>query len=513
MSFDEKKYENYKPDILYKIPISETWWGQQWCQNLSKYTSDENRLSRGRTYTRQGRIESITIKPNYICSIVKGRFPEPYKIEINITPLSKDKYSKVVDKLKNSIEDINLLISAEFPESSKELLSDKENGIFPTLNEMKMNCSCPDDARICKHISATLYEFARLLDYDPLVFFYLRGIDVNEFLNQIIKKQTEKIMNNENNSTRTIKKEKLNDLFGIFDEYSVLNQDTSEINNCDNHLKKEKLKNNFSNNEMTATVDYTNNKDNDSMKELTNMLDDKFEHAKDLITKLKTIYKDNERYVSGLIKQWVEGLIKRYESAFNNFQSDYKTANIYKLRKYNTDSDYYINRIKEDIKSLEDEILECKQELEKKQVQKSKKDVITSTFSFDDAVITNAIDEKLSNLDKKILLEARKKIIEDGSDTEIIDKAIKKRKIKEMKDKKMQNQIEEQERKEAKQIRKGIFWGLLSGCFGKANSKSKSKNNDLMTWEQEEVNKGNYDASQFEEENLEEDDYYSDDLD
>ncbi|MCD8572647.1 MAG: hypothetical protein LRY48_04985 [Bacteroides graminisolvens] len=49
--------------------------------------------------------------------------------------------------------------------------------------------------------------------------------------------------------------------------------------------------------------------------------------------------------------------------------------------------------------------------------------------------------------------------------------------------------------------------------FNKIMAKDKEKTGELMPWEQDEVDKGDYESHNFEEEDLEEDDYYSEDED
>ena len=45
-----------------------------------------------------------------------------------------------------------------------ESLCRQKTGLFPTPAEMKFNCSCPDSARMCKHIAAVLYGIGASLD-------------------------------------------------------------------------------------------------------------------------------------------------------------------------------------------------------------------------------------------------------------------------------------------------------------------------------------------------------------
>lgn len=129
----------------------------------------------------------------------------------------------------------------------------------------------------------------------------------------------------------------------------------------------------------------------------------------------------------------------------------------------------------------------------------------TTTYTFDDSFVFDAIDEKLAQMPIEVLRKAKEENIKNGESTEIIDKAINERTKRDEKVKKEQEEIK-------RATRRGIMGGILSGLF--SSNKSKSKTEDipyLMSWEQDEVNKGNYTPDQFEEEEMDEDDYYSND--
>ena len=123
---------------------------------------------------------------------------------------------------------------------------------------------------------------------------------------------------------------------------------------------------------------------------------------------------------------------------------------------------------------------------------KNDKDVVTKTYVIDDSSIYAKIDEKLANMDTGILNKAKQ---EDGNN-KIIDKAIKERKRR------------EKGNKSNGRIGLLVFLSELSN-----NSKVKPKEVYLMSNEREEVNKGSYEEHNFEEEELEDDDYYNEDLD
>src|SRR5262249_46975131 len=56
------------------------------------------------------------------------------------------------------------------------------DGLFPSPSEIKVSCSCPDRADMCKHVAAALYGIGARLDEKPQLLFVLRGVDENELI-------------------------------------------------------------------------------------------------------------------------------------------------------------------------------------------------------------------------------------------------------------------------------------------------------------------------------------------
>ena len=55
-------------------------------------------------------------------------------------------------------------------------------GLFPAPKEIKLSCSCPHWADMCKHVAAVLYGVGARLDEQPQLLFVLRDVDENELL-------------------------------------------------------------------------------------------------------------------------------------------------------------------------------------------------------------------------------------------------------------------------------------------------------------------------------------------
>src|SRR5665213_3585096 len=52
----------------------------------------------------------------------------------------------------------------------------------PAPSEIRLSCSCPDWADMCKHVAAALYGVGARLDEKPELLFVLRGVDEKELL-------------------------------------------------------------------------------------------------------------------------------------------------------------------------------------------------------------------------------------------------------------------------------------------------------------------------------------------
>ena len=57
-----------------------------------------------------------------------------------------------------------------------------DDGLFPSPDEIKLGCSCPDWADMCKHVSAALYGVGARLDAKPELLFELRGVDRSQLI-------------------------------------------------------------------------------------------------------------------------------------------------------------------------------------------------------------------------------------------------------------------------------------------------------------------------------------------
>ena len=208
-----KKNPDIQP-VAVSGKLAKTWWGQAWNENLEGYADYSNRIGRGRSYVRSGAVLDLSIKPGEVNALVQGTAARPYKIAINIDPLPKAKWDRIVNQCSRKIGSLEELVSGEFPKELAELFTDRGDGLFPSPNEIRFECSCPDWASMCKHVAAALYGVGARLDNEPTLFFTLRDADFAELIKKTVDDKMKNMLKNAGKPTARVMQDA--DTFTIF---------------------------------------------------------------------------------------------------------------------------------------------------------------------------------------------------------------------------------------------------------------------------------------------------------
>ncbi|MFD3732899.1 SWIM zinc finger family protein [Streptomyces sp. NPDC058632] len=167
-----------------------TWWGQAWVTALEESTLDSGRLSRGRTYARQGKVGTTTVAPGQVKAAVQGSRPRPYRSSVHLPVLTDAQWDTLLDTVAARAGHLAALLDGEMP---AELVDDARQAGVPLLplpTELDPACSCPDWGYPCKHAAALCYAIATTIDADPFVLFALRGRGREKVLAQLRTRRT-----------------------------------------------------------------------------------------------------------------------------------------------------------------------------------------------------------------------------------------------------------------------------------------------------------------------------------
>lgn len=206
----QTKGRKLSPVTIEGKKIARTFWGSAWCDHFDSFSDFASRLPRGRSYVRNGLVIDLQIAPGKISALVNGS--ALYKIEVKIKPLAKPDWTRIKSECAGKIGSVIELLQGKLSDSVMQVITRRQDGLFPKPGEIELDCSCPDWADMCKHVAAVVYGVGARLDEQPELLFTLRNVDHLELITQagdvdaITKKSA---------GGKTIAADELSDVFGI----------------------------------------------------------------------------------------------------------------------------------------------------------------------------------------------------------------------------------------------------------------------------------------------------------
>jgi uncharacterized Zn finger protein len=175
-----KKGVDIQPVQIDGRRIAKSFWGEAWCEHLESFSDFENRLPRGRTYVRNGSVCHLAIARGRVEAKVSGS--KLYEVKVNIKTLPGKKWETLKGRCGGQIGSLLELLQGRLSDHVMEVVTHREEGLFPLPGEMSFTCSCPDWASMCKHVAAVLYGVGARLDNKPELLFALRGVNHEELI-------------------------------------------------------------------------------------------------------------------------------------------------------------------------------------------------------------------------------------------------------------------------------------------------------------------------------------------
>ncbi|MEU6823112.1 SWIM zinc finger family protein [Streptomyces atriruber] len=175
-----------------RAPFATSWWGNAWIDALEESALDQARLARGRTYAREGAVDTITVAPGRIVAYVHGNRPRPYRAEIRMRTMLPEHWDRFLDAVATDPARIAALLDKEMPHALADAADRADVPLLPAGRELAPSCTCPDRGHPCKHAAALAYQTARLLDADPFVLLLLRGGEEQDLLDELARRNAQK---------------------------------------------------------------------------------------------------------------------------------------------------------------------------------------------------------------------------------------------------------------------------------------------------------------------------------
>lgn len=157
--------------------IAASFWGKAWCKHLESYSDYGSRLGRGRSYLYAGAVLDLKIGEGIVTAEVQGT--RLYRQTIEVERLDAKQRAELRGLAAGKIDSLVALLRGQLPDALLAAMTDPAHGVFPTADQIRLECSCPDWATLCKHLAAVLYGIGARLDASPELLFTLRGLAVD----------------------------------------------------------------------------------------------------------------------------------------------------------------------------------------------------------------------------------------------------------------------------------------------------------------------------------------------
>ena len=99
-----------------------------------------------------------------------------------IDTLPAKKWTAIKERCAGQVGSLLELLQGKLSDHVMEVVTDREDGLFPLPREISLKCDCPDWAVMCKHVAAVLYGVGARLDQRPELLFQLRGVDHEDLI-------------------------------------------------------------------------------------------------------------------------------------------------------------------------------------------------------------------------------------------------------------------------------------------------------------------------------------------
>ena len=135
-----------------------------------------------------------------------------YEVEIHHSSRAAPAHwSRIKTRCAGQVGSLIELLEGRLSEGVMRIVTHPEEGLFPKPAEIRMACSCPDSATMCKHVAAVMYGVGSRLDTQPELLFVLRKVEHAE----LVAGAADFEATRSGSGRKTIADSQLSDVFGI----------------------------------------------------------------------------------------------------------------------------------------------------------------------------------------------------------------------------------------------------------------------------------------------------------
>lgn len=161
-------------------------WGETWRAMLdASGPSAARRVQRGQALARRGAVQRLQLGPGRIAATVAEDRSRPHRVELQWPLASPEAWDRATAELRTELRFTAALLEGELPDDLADALATVGIALVPTYAELDTSCTCPERARVCRHVAAVHAAAAVVIERDPVVLLRLGGRSRDELLREV----------------------------------------------------------------------------------------------------------------------------------------------------------------------------------------------------------------------------------------------------------------------------------------------------------------------------------------
>lgn len=158
-----------------------SWWAGRWLDVVYGFDIGQ-RMSRGRSYARNGQVADLEISAGKARATVQGSRSSAYRVSVEIGVIGEREWKKIAKAIFAEPATAAGLLAGQMPKGVEKAFKSAGEDLIPRRSELDTECSCPDWSNPCKHTAAVFILLAEEFERDPFLMFRLRGSGRDQLL-------------------------------------------------------------------------------------------------------------------------------------------------------------------------------------------------------------------------------------------------------------------------------------------------------------------------------------------
>ncbi|MCK5760152.1 MAG: hypothetical protein KAH33_02580 [Candidatus Delongbacteria bacterium] len=160
-----------------------------WWHNLiyEKFYENSNitKFNLGRKLFNKRAITYFEIEEQSVEAVVFDGKKGYFEIELEFKPLLEDQRDKLLELIKDGMDNVLDIINGDFRKEFYQELKDNGIDIFPDWSDFKYKCNCKKSKK-CDHIATVLHRIINEVTFNPILVFALRGVSIEDIYKIIL---------------------------------------------------------------------------------------------------------------------------------------------------------------------------------------------------------------------------------------------------------------------------------------------------------------------------------------